>query len=91
MPAANISKTFSHMVMRFLKDEGMLNLRIRYNFVVMTTNSDVIGKTSKFKNFKNFFFQDYFSHSFKQSEVIMLIVSLNRDVLIFFFQRCYCN
>ena len=65
MPVARISKTISRMVMTFLQNDGMLILSTCNNFVVMATNPEVIvtsvGKTSKFKDCKNFSFRNYFS------------------------------
>ena len=41
-PAANISKTIRYVPIKFSQIDGTIKLNIRYTFVVMPTNCDVI-------------------------------------------------
>ena len=61
MPAANISKTIRCMPMKFSQVDGMVELNVRYTFVI-ATNCDVIITPSVRKiriisSLKKFFFR----------------------------------
>ena len=64
--------------MNFSQVDGMVKLNIRYTFVVMATNSDVIILIG-FEAVQLIFFQDYF---FLFCQRTYVITSINRFILI---------
>ena len=78
LPAANTSKTVWCTAMKFSQVDGMVKLNIRYTFVVMATNSDVIILIG-FEAVQLIFFQDYF---FLFCQRTYVITSINRFILI---------